>query len=198
MVKNSKELTKESIITAASMVFGKYGYKKTTLEDITSYLNIGKTAIYYYFKNKEDIFSEVIKQEATNMHKALLKEVKAGKNPLEKFVNYANARMDFLKRIGNYYAAIRYDLMEQLDFINQSRKEFDEIEIEVISGILLDGCETGFFEIDDIPETATTIAITLKSLELPFFGSNTDYDYKPILSRLIKIFLNGILKAKVK
>ncbi len=194
----NKELTRDAIISAASMVFSRYGYKKTTLEDITSYLNIGKTAIYYYFKNKEDIFKEVIKKEASNLRESLLSETSKAKDPLEKFTVFVHTRMSFLKRIGNYYAALRFDLMEQLDFINDSRRDFDIIEIKIIEKILKEGCKSKHFKVDNIGETATTIAITFKSLEIPFFGKSTEFDYEPILNRLIKILLNGILNPAKK
>jgi AcrR family transcriptional regulator len=195
---DNKELTRDAIIGAASLVFSRYGYKKTTLEDITSYLNIGKTAIYYYFKNKEDIFKEVIKKEASNLKESLINETSKANNPLEKFTIFVHTRMSFLKRIGNYYAALRFDLMEQLDFINESRKDFDIIEIKIIEKILKDGCKSGHFIIDNIEETAATIAITFKSLEIPFFGRNAEFDYEPILNRLITILLNGILNPAKK
>lgn len=194
----NKALNREAIINAASMVFGKYGYKKTTLEDITTYLNIGKTGIYYYFKNKEDIFREVIKKEAKCLHDTLIQQIDLADSPLNKFENYVHTRMTFLKRVGNYYSAIRLDLLEQLEFINETRKDFDDIEIQIIEKILEEGCENKFFVIDNLPETAQTIALTLKSLELPFFGTKNDFDYEPILKRLIKIMLNGILHPEIR
>lgn len=192
----NKELTKDSIISTASKVFGRYGYKKTTLDDITSYLNIGKTAIYYYFKNKEEIFREVIKKEACELSKTLEKEIAKGSNPLEKFTNYVYARMLFLKHVGNYYSAMRYDLLEQLEFINETREDFDKIELETVKNLLVEGCKKGYFSIKDTTETASIITMTLKSLELPFFGSNPNFNYEPKLRNLTELFLNGMLTTE--
>jgi AcrR family transcriptional regulator len=189
---DNKELTKDAILNAASQVFGKYGYKKTTLDDITSVLNIGKTAIYYYFKNKEEIFREVIKKEAENLKDTLIEKVAFSETAIEKLTNYAFARMKFLKRIGNYYSALRFDLMEQLDFINESRKDFDKIEVMIVAQILEEGCKSGEFKVDNIADTSKTITLTLKSLEIPFFATTHESDYQSTLKALLNLFLHGL------
>ncbi len=54
----------DDIIEAAGKCFVKFGYDKTTLDDISEMVGINKASFYYYFKSKEDIFSEVITREA--------------------------------------------------------------------------------------------------------------------------------------
>ena len=62
---------RNELINAASGVFAKYGYKKTNMDDIAAVFGKGKTFIYYYFKNKEDIFQAVLTDEADKLLKAL-------------------------------------------------------------------------------------------------------------------------------
>lgn len=50
---------KREIIEAARDVFSRYGYKKTTMDDVASSLNITRSALYHYYKNKDDLFVEV-------------------------------------------------------------------------------------------------------------------------------------------
>ena len=55
---------KSEILTAAGNCFARYGYEKTTLDDIAEIVGINKASFYYYFRNKEAIFAELITREA--------------------------------------------------------------------------------------------------------------------------------------
>ncbi len=54
---------KELVLRAASEVFARYGFDKTTLDDIGKRAGLNKASLYYYFKNKEDIFVAVVLAE---------------------------------------------------------------------------------------------------------------------------------------
>ena len=55
---------KREILSAAGTCFSKYGYEKTTLDDIAGIVGINKASFYYHFRNKEEIFKELITGEA--------------------------------------------------------------------------------------------------------------------------------------
>lgn len=194
MSEDNYGLNKELIISAAATAFARYGFKKTTLDDIASLTNKGKTAIYYYFKNKEEIFEELIRKEASNMEKVLLEVVEKEKEPIGKFKAYIVARMAFLEKISMYYHAMKSELLEQLAFINLSRQEFDTVELQIVLDILEEGRQLGVFKIEDVWQTASVLILTLKSLEIPFFGSPEPFDYKLVLKRLSDILLHGIAR----
>jgi AcrR family transcriptional regulator len=50
---------KEKIIKTALKHFAVNGYKKTSLENIAKELNITKPALYYHFKNKNDLYNAI-------------------------------------------------------------------------------------------------------------------------------------------
>ena len=50
---------RESIIRAAHAQFCRYGYRKTSMEDIAGELGISRASLYSYFKNKDEIFRSV-------------------------------------------------------------------------------------------------------------------------------------------
>lgn len=51
------------ILRAGSECFARFGFDKTTLEDIGRRAGLNKASLYYYFQNKEDIFMAVVKTE---------------------------------------------------------------------------------------------------------------------------------------
>lgn len=57
----SNEEMKKMILEASEIVFGRKGYENTNLQDIADEMNISRGPIYYYFKNKETLYSETLK-----------------------------------------------------------------------------------------------------------------------------------------
>ncbi|MBX9667091.1 MAG: TetR/AcrR family transcriptional regulator [Candidatus Obscuribacterales bacterium] len=60
-----KKLTldkRSAVLSAARELFGRYGYGRTTIDDIAEQAGIGKGSVYTEFRSKEDILMNVIKQ----------------------------------------------------------------------------------------------------------------------------------------
>jgi AcrR family transcriptional regulator len=51
---------KKLIIDAATKSFSLFGYKATTMDQVSKLANVGKGTIYNFFKNKEELFDEII------------------------------------------------------------------------------------------------------------------------------------------
>ncbi|MEI5908962.1 helix-turn-helix domain-containing protein [Bacillus spongiae] len=60
---------KQLIIDAAERTFSSFGYKATTMEQVAKLANVGKGTIYTFFKNKEELFDEIISSMITEMKK---------------------------------------------------------------------------------------------------------------------------------
>lgn len=53
-------LRKEDILKAAITVFGRYGFKKTSVDDIAEAANISKQGLYLHFSSKQEIFTAAL------------------------------------------------------------------------------------------------------------------------------------------
>jgi len=53
-------LDEQMILDAALKVFCRYGYKKSTLEDIAGELNMTNTAMYAYAASKRDLYEQTV------------------------------------------------------------------------------------------------------------------------------------------
>ena len=51
--------TRERILSAAFTIFGRYGFRRASMEDIASEAGMSRAALYLQFRNKEDIFREL-------------------------------------------------------------------------------------------------------------------------------------------
>ncbi|MFW5629133.1 MAG: TetR/AcrR family transcriptional regulator [Candidatus Cloacimonadaceae bacterium] len=86
---NQAENKKQIILDIATRVFSKYGYSKTFLNDIADEASIAKGTIYYYFKNKQELFLNVVATQAQTFVSEIrrqLKEQKGFENKLRFFI----------------------------------------------------------------------------------------------------------------
>lgn len=51
---------RKMIVEAATKSFSMFGYKATTMDQVAKLANVGKGTIYTFFKNKEELFEEII------------------------------------------------------------------------------------------------------------------------------------------
>lgn len=67
-VKNA-ELTKKRIMLAARQEFASYGFDGARVDKIAKKAQVNKQLLYYYFKNKDNLFVEILKDSYSNLRK---------------------------------------------------------------------------------------------------------------------------------
>ncbi len=75
ITEEEKEERRHAIMEAAKGRFQRFGFSKTTMEEIAADAGISKGTIYLYFQNKEDIFYELLGKEALDMERFLFRRV---------------------------------------------------------------------------------------------------------------------------
>jgi AcrR family transcriptional regulator len=186
---------KESILNAASDLFSKYGYRKTTMDDIALALGKGKSSIYYYFRNKEEIFQAVLEQEVILLKSKLQKAVNGKKHHKGKLKAYIITRMEGIESMFNFYNAVKNEYLAQFEFIERIRYKYDQEEIATVQGILEEGIEKGDFRIEDPYLASVTIVTSMKGFEIPLYiKGKKGQDIEQRVDKLLKMLFNGILK----
>ena len=119
-----KDKFRERIILVSSEIFSKYGFKKTTMEEIAKELRKGKSSIYYYYKSKEEIFEAVIDHEAQLLKNELSKAIRKTDDPEKQLRSYVIVRMNSFEKLSNYYNAIFNSDLNHFDFIEKQIRGF--------------------------------------------------------------------------
>ena len=165
IIKKQKSI-KLKIVTIASNVFSKFGFKKATMDDIARAAGMGKSSIYYYFKSKEEIFEAVVQKEAHELSLELEKKViNVNDNLKDKIRNYVFIRMKYLKEMVNFYEALKNDYLANLAFTERIRKRYDKEEQQIIKNILEEGASQGIFNVTNTKFAAMALVTFLKGLE---------------------------------
>lgn len=189
------ENLKEQIISVASRVFAHYGYAKTSIEQIANEMRKSKTVIYYYFKNKYEIFESVIDKEANQLRDKILSELKKHKKASYKLKSYILVRMEEMEKLINIYKALKDEYFDGIPEIIEIRKKFDNEEISYIKEILKEGVRHKEFKIKNVELTSLAIVTAMKGLELPLL-TYKNIDLKKRLNYLCSILFYGIMNNK--
>ena len=190
---NKEEFRKKIIITAGQ-IFSRYGYRKTTMDEIATGLKMGKSSIYYYFKSKEEIFEAVVLYEANILRNELTTAIKAVESPVEKMKSYVFVRMKSFEKLSNYYNAIFDKNLDHFDFIETIRAKYDREELAILRLILFHGARKKVFNIANSEYVALVVQTTLKGLEVPLFWKKKEVNIEVRLNAILDVLFNGILK----
>jgi AcrR family transcriptional regulator len=191
---NKKDLNRETILQIAQEIFSKYGYKKTTLDDIANAVRKGKSSLYYYFSSKEDLFQAVIAKEVDILKQALEKVVFRSMDPEEKLREYILTKLATFRDLANLYNALENDVTA-IGFIDEIKAKNEKDEIRMIKRILIEGVRREKFHIDDLNLTAIGITTAIKGLEMPLSaGVYGSIDIEMSVDNIVKIICYGIMK----
>ncbi len=192
-----RENIKEHIVSIATSIFSKFGFKKTTIDDIASKLGKGKSSIYYYFRSKEEIYKEVLHKEMNILNEEIHRKVMdTSDNPKDKLRNYVLTRMQYLQELVNFNEALRNDYLQNFAFVEKIREHYDQQEHNMIRQILQEGVDKEVFTLRDLEFAAMTFVTAMKGLELALFIKN-QYSFEELRERLdemLRILYYGLVK----
>jgi AcrR family transcriptional regulator len=189
---NKEEFRKKVIITAGQ-IFSRYGFKKTTMDEIARALKMGKSSIYYYFESKEEIFEAVVLYEANVLRNELTTSIKSVESPVDKMKNYVFVRMKAFEKLSNYYNAIFDKNLDHYDFVETIREKYDREELAILRLILYHGARMKVFNVTNSEYTAMAVQTTLKGLEVPLFWKKKEVNIEIRLNAILDVLFNGIV-----
>ena len=190
-----KEEVRIYIVGIARRIFTRYGFRKTTMEEIASASQMGKSSVYYYFKSKEDIFRAVVEFEAIMLKERLNRIISKNSSPSERLKAYILFRLHHVRTLENFYAALNEEALSHMGFILEIRRNFEIEEQELVSKILEDGMEQNVFQLSSSKIGAIAISTMMKGLEVPLLLDEAHKtDREELMDDLIRVLLYGILK----
>lgn len=190
-----KEEVRTHIVEVARRIFTRYGFRKTTMEEIAESAQMGKSSIYYYFKSKEAIFRSVVEFEAIMLKEQLNAIISQHNSPPERLKAYILFRLHHVRTLENFYAALNEEALSHMDFILEIRQKFEIEEQQLVGKILEDGMKQGVFQLSSSKIGAIAISTMMKGLELPLLLDHAHRtDRGELLEDLIRVLLYGIMR----
>jgi AcrR family transcriptional regulator len=99
----NRDQRRAALLDAARDVVLRFGYRKTTLEDIAAEAGVSRATVYNYFANKEEVFREIIAQELDRLRESMRLELNPEDPPEERLLAMVRARHRRLKELKKLY-----------------------------------------------------------------------------------------------
>jgi len=187
--------TKDIIVNVANKLFSRFGFQKTSMDEIAKIARKAKGSLYYHFASKEDLFREVVSREMQSIKNQLSIIINSELIATDKLKNYLIKRMELFNNAANYHETLKADFYEHYLFIDELRNEFDKWEADKLKIILEQGINEGCFHKNgNIDVLIEMLIMVIKGLEIPFFLQNKYTKYSPHFDDLIGVLIKGVSK----
>ena len=148
----------ESIYRAAIPLFARYGYKKTTLEDIAGALDMSTANLYSYTDSKRSLYEECIAY-AIDQWQENVRQATAGiEDPKEKLLVTFHSGASYLLTHNDTMALLKNDpsifpMFPTVDPI----EEYNDWSVNFCRDILQEGMDKGVFRAMDVNVMASLL-----------------------------------------
>lgn len=186
--KSVKAEKRKQILELAKKVFAKYGFAKTTMEDIADELGLTAAAFYYYFDSKDHLFKECVADELSKVVERIEEEIKNVSDPVEKLKRYIEVKIQAMKDVAGKLNMSKEILEEFKGEVSKlGLKDIASRENRIIEEIIRRGVEENKFRSVDVKRATFVINVIVKEL------ISTE-DRKKEIEEVIDILLRGIQK----
>lgn len=178
------------------MVFAHQGPTNTTMDDVAKASGLGRRTIYTYFKTREELYHEVIRNEVEHILKEISRVANLKISPEKKIARFMVTHMKAIKNLISKDRLLRMEFLSRSEKIEHFRQVIDLHERECLASIFEEGTQSGVFVVENYQSTATLALTTLKGLETQFILDNFGKHCRETLELWQKILFRGI-KATV-
>ncbi len=184
-----KTTRKNEILRTAQEVFAKYGYRKATVEEIAEKLGVVKSAIYYYYRNKQDLFMAVLEHEAVHFFENIRGLLDPDATVEDKLLVYARQMIRHHQDFINFYNLTMDEIFQNYEGLVRVRNTFLDRNMALVAEILKSGGPAGF----DIKQSSRIFLFTLGGI-----FHNYLLEKKPVpdavLTSFVSIFYGGLYR----
>lgn len=191
MKKMEKADKEQQIFQAALSLFSHYGYRKTTIEDVAVKVGMTKSNIYFYVKNKRDLYEKSVSHALEEWRATIEKELEAANNAKEKFVIASIRAIEYIEG----HRELRALLIKDPDIFTLSPSEdrFYEVNhraMQMLKSVIQQGIDEGAFypvDVDHVSEFLFSVYIMfLIKTYVKSDGSSSDRLYEEGLALIFR------------
>lgn len=188
--------TRDAILDAAGVLLGRYGYHKTTMDDLATEAGIARRTLYLHFRCKDDIFLARIDRVVERLLQEERRVADGPGDARERLARLLTLRVvyrldvvkDYTKSLDEIFAALRGPYLER-------RASWFAAEATILARVMEEGRKVGLFAIDDAAGTATALIAATNSL-IPYSLSTKEMgsrrEIERTLATIVALALSGL------
>ncbi|QEC43514.1 TetR/AcrR family transcriptional regulator [Pseudobacter ginsenosidimutans] len=194
-----KDPVREEILRKAAELLGRFGFKKTTMEDIARAIGKSKSALYYYYKTKEEIFEAVVAEDMDESRCMTEEKMNSVESAPEKFRLMFTTIFGSIREKIDKFSVFRADVMENPALMENIGKERDVYMENLLRNLVLYGIERGEIRKmtdEEISVWTKVTNMTMRAIGQRLFLEDNFAYVEKHLDFLAATMLNGIVVKK--
>jgi len=183
---------RNQVLTLAKKRFERFGFSKTTVDEIARDAGISKRTLYQEFENKEKILEELFMFEALSVRKAILNQINRIIDPAEKLQTYIRLAIKYLNHNPFIVSVLHDESGFFAPFLKDKPCIIEQGIEEIIFNILKEGVKRGVFRKMDGKVVGRCIFLLFKGLT---YGRNSPE--RPFGLKQTNEFINFVMHGVV-
>jgi AcrR family transcriptional regulator len=188
--------TRDLILDATDRLMGRYGFRKTTVEDVAREAAVARRTIYTYFASKEELglasIARVVEAAIDQIDRISTSDLppasKLRAMLIQRVMDRVLAVQDYHHSLDELFQVVRPTYMAR-------RKAFFRRERELIENVLNEGVTSGVFDIQDSHLAAQSLLLATNAF-LPYSLSVRELgrpeEIEARLEGLVDILISGV------
>lgn len=155
------ERHRSEIMAAAEKLFAQKGYVSASMDEVARLSDFSVGTLYNFFKNKEDLYSAVMRQKTDLMQVRIVQCLERRGTPMERIRSYFHERFDLYWKYPNFFRLFLHQTMSSVSdprtgFLQELAERY-EILMRALDAIFESGIRKGEFR--DVPPSILTISM---------------------------------------
>jgi AcrR family transcriptional regulator len=183
---------RNQILNLAKKRFERFGFNKTTVDEIARDATISKRTLYQEFENKEKILEELFMFEALSVRKAILNQINKIIGPTEKLQTYIRLALKYLDQNPFIVSVLHDESGFFAPFLKDKPHIIEEGIEEIFVNILKEGVQKDVFRKMDEKVVGHCIFLLFKGLT--YGRNNPDHPFGlNQTNEFINFIMNGVV-----
>lgn len=196
MAVNNDIQKKQLIKSVAKDLFFRFGFTKTSMDDIARQSGLAKPTLYYYYTNKQEIFNAVVIDEANRFMDKVELSLPPDLPADQKTALFFQLIYKGLKKYASEMSRVP-DLMYDSSphgkpIVEAINKSF----AEKLRPLLVAGKQQGLFDFKDENITTSSLVFMTDFLNLEWIRQQPEKTRDQVVERMIELILNGLKGSK--
>ncbi len=187
---------RQKILQAAEQRLWRYGFKKTTIDEIASDAGVGKGTVYLYFDGKEEIGLAIVSEYKRRGLKEVARIAQdTNKSPLEKLTEVLQWPILYVCQSCREAPGMQEMITAIKPHIREHIQPQIQQEYEIIAGVLEEGNRLGVFDVPDTLSAARILKMMTMGFMPPYPSISEPDEIETEIAAIVALAVRGLRKT---